>query len=168
MIEYTVRPRDSLGSIAERFDRSLEDLLALNPQYRGREHRIAVGELIRLPNVGDPVVIADEQDDSTDVGRAALDAAAPEAASDTAQFLRVAKGQLTFDAEGREDPDSPWFSRKLHVPSESSGVTIGRGYDMKHRSAAQVERELSEAGVPAEDARRLGPGGIILVHGVHK
>ena len=41
--------------------------------------------------------------------------------------LRVAAGQVTFDAEGNDTPGSLYFSRVVHWPGNSkSGVTIGR------------------------------------------
>ncbi|WLI78207.1 peptidoglycan-binding protein [Kosakonia sp. H02] len=62
--------------------------------------------------------------------------------------LQVQEGQLTFDYEGvdyitavepfRQPARMPWFSRILHHPSSDSGVTLGRGYDMKKRSAGSI------------------------------
>ncbi|EOG6407694.1 pesticin C-terminus-like muramidase [Salmonella enterica subsp. diarizonae serovar 11:k:z53] len=46
------------------------------------------------------------------------------------KWLTVPKGQLTFDAEGNDNNDSPYFSRHIHWPGGVSGVTIGRGYDL--------------------------------------
>src|SRR5207244_1770552 len=54
-------------------------------------------------------------------------------------------GQLTFDAEGREG--GAFHSRKLHQPTTASGVTIGRGYDMKMRTSAEVAADLAASGV---------------------
>lgn len=66
--------------------------------------------------------------------------------------LQVGFAQRTFDAEGLEEPGR-FFSRRIAFPGgSSSGVTIGRGYDMGHRSAAAVTRELKAAGVSSEDA----------------
>lgn len=65
--------------------------------------------------------------------------------------LKVERGQMTFDAEGREG--GRWHSRKPHVPSESSGLTIGRGYDMKHRGAKGIEKDLLAAGLSEVDAK---------------
>ena len=52
------------------------------------------------------------------------------------------EGLLTFRAEGNNIKGSRYYSRVLHwpgIPSQckrfGSGVTIGRGYDMKHRSS---------------------------------
>ncbi|EIO4562494.1 hypothetical protein LQM11_003074 [Vibrio parahaemolyticus] len=53
------------------------------------------------------------------------------------KWLKVPKGQLTFDAEGNDDENSIYFTRKAHVPTNNngvvignSGVTIGRGLDV--------------------------------------
>lgn len=54
------------------------------------------------------------------------------------------RGRLTFDAEGQEG--GPWHSRHFHVPSAASGLTIGRGYDMKLRSKSDVRDDLIAAG----------------------
>ena len=65
--------------------------------------------------------------------------------------LRVGFGQTTFDAEGLESR-GPHFSRVMHWPGGASGVTIGRGYDMGHRTRLQVLTELRNAGMPEGDA----------------
>jgi len=67
--------------------------------------------------------------------------------------LKPKKGTLTFDSEGQEG--GPYHSRKLHVPSMTSGLTIGRGYDMKTKSAAQIQADLHAAGVADGDAKVL-------------
>ncbi len=71
--------------------------------------------------------------------------------------LSVKEGQLTFDYEGidyitavdpfRQPTRMPCFSRILHHPSIGSGVTIGRGYDMKKRSAGEILFTLRLAGI---------------------
>ncbi|MEO3430440.1 hypothetical protein AAFN88_16400 [Pelagibius sp. CAU 1746] len=62
-----------------------------------------------------------------------------------------AAGRLTFDAEGQEG--GRFHSRHFHVPNSSSGLTIGRGYDMKLRSKADIRDDLLAAGVePAKAA----------------
>jgi hypothetical protein len=63
----------------------------------------------------------------------------------------VPHGQLTFDAEGTEG--GPYHSRRPHVPTDTSGLTIGRGYDMKERSASQITSDLTRAGVPEATAK---------------
>jgi YD repeat-containing protein len=76
----------------------------------------------------------------------------------TGNPLKVSKGQITFDSEGRETPGKFGFSRVLHWPKGASGVTIGRGYDMKGRSQSGVYRDLVAAGVPDAHARIISRG----------
>ncbi len=64
-----------------------------------------------------------------------------------------AVGRLTFDVEGQEG--GPFHSRCLHVPSQSSGLTLGRGYDMKERTKAEVRDDLVSAGVAAATANLI-------------
>ncbi|MFE8070092.1 hypothetical protein QQM79_03450 [Marinobacteraceae bacterium S3BR75-40.1] len=63
------------------------------------------------------------------------------------------KGRLTWEAEGHEG--GRYHSRILHVPSASSGLTIGRGYDLKERSRAEVTRDLAAAGLAPDRATVL-------------
>ena len=67
--------------------------------------------------------------------------------------MAITKGLLTYEAEGMEG--GPYHSRKLHVPSNSSGLTIGRGYDMKEKTSETIEADLTEAGVENGDAKLL-------------
>jgi hypothetical protein len=73
--------------------------------------------------------------------------------------FKVPKGQQTFDSEGKENPGGKNHSRVAHWPGGSSGVTLGRGYDMKNRKPAAVERDLIGAGVPADVAKQYSAGG---------
>ncbi len=66
------------------------------------------------------------------------------------------RGILTWEAEGNEG--GRFHSRVLHVPSNTSGLTIGRGYDMKDRSAAEVKKHLVAAGVDAKKAEVVSKG----------
>ncbi|MEH5010265.1 peptidoglycan-binding protein [Phytobacter diazotrophicus] len=71
--------------------------------------------------------------------------------------LNVKEGQITFDAEGkdyitavepfRQPKHIRQFSRILHWPEGDSGVTIGRGYDMKKRSAGRILTEMRQSGI---------------------
>jgi hypothetical protein len=65
--------------------------------------------------------------------------------------FQVPRGQLTFDAEGTEG--GRFHSRKPHVPTDSSGLTIGRGYDMKQRSSKKIIQDLEAAGLPEASAK---------------
>jgi len=60
------------------------------------------------------------------------------------------KGRFIFMNEGNEG--GPFHSRKFHVPGPTSGLTIGRGYDMKERSKAEIKTHLINAGISATDA----------------
>ena len=64
----------------------------------------------------------------------------------------VPRGQITFDVEGNEG--GRWHSRTPHLPSDSSGLTIGRGYDMRYRSAEQITKQMTDAGIPPETAKK--------------
>lgn len=68
--------------------------------------------------------------------------------------MTIMQGFLTYDAEGTEG--GPFMSRVLHVPSSTSGLTIGRGYDMKEKSAQKITNDLVEAGVDEEQSKLLG------------
>ncbi|CAB4005152.1 Hypothetical predicted protein [Paramuricea clavata] len=67
--------------------------------------------------------------------------------------FKVNRGQLTFDAEGQEG--GRFHSRKLHVPTDKSGLTIGRGYDMKEKTKKQIETDLRKAGIDKAKAKLL-------------
>ena len=77
---------------------------------------------------------------------------------ETPDNLKVKKGQMTFNVEGSDNPKSRYFSRRPHWPGGASGVTIGRGYDMKFRTEQSVYLDLTGAGVPKGDAEKLKKG----------
>ena len=61
--------------------------------------------------------------------------------------LSVNEGQITFDAEGNDDPNSRYFTRTIHYPPVgNSGVTMGRGYDMGSRSQEEIRNHLEASG----------------------
>ncbi|WP_436883200.1 hypothetical protein [Enterobacter asburiae] len=64
------------------------------------------------------------------------------------KWLKVDKGQLTFDAEGNDQDASPWFSRKIHWPGGVSGVTIGRGYDLGQQASSEADLSLTGVANP--------------------
>ncbi len=74
------------------------------------------------------------------------------------QASAVINGQVTFNAEGNDNPRSPFFSRVLHWPGGASGVTIGRGYDLGSRTFKQVVTDLTASGVPASQAKQIAAG----------
>ncbi|MFZ6743491.1 pesticin C-terminus-like muramidase [Undibacterium sp. JH2W] len=73
-------------------------------------------------------------------------------------LLKVPAGQITFNAEGNDVPKSQFFTRTLHHPTAGSGVTIGRGYDMKERTPEQVKQDLISAGLSQEQAEKYARG----------
>ncbi|XP_057313644.1 uncharacterized protein LOC130654963 [Hydractinia symbiolongicarpus] len=66
--------------------------------------------------------------------------------------------KIIWKAEGNNNPKSIYFSRRAHVPPGGSGLTIGRGYDMKERSKEEAYNDLIKAGVPKEQAEKLSGG----------
>ena len=72
--------------------------------------------------------------------------------------MKVENGQLTFDAEGNDNPDSPYFSRRLHVPSRWSGITLGRGYDIKYKKKRTVMNDLLRTGIAWHIAMKISGG----------
>jgi hypothetical protein len=73
--------------------------------------------------------------------------------------LQVSEGQTTFDAEGSDNPKSLYYSRRASVPTESSGLTIGRGYDMKERDRDEIVEDLTSAGLDPEAAAKYADAG---------
>lgn len=66
------------------------------------------------------------------------------------------EGALTFRVEGQEG--GQYHTREFHVPSPESGLTIGRGYDMKLRTKSEVRDDLVDAGVKPEKATLISQG----------
>lgn len=71
-------------------------------------------------------------------------------------FLKVERGQVTFDSEGNEG--GRWHSRTPHVPSNNSGLTIGRGYDMKFRTKESIKEDMLAAGIEEATAEKYAGG----------
>jgi hypothetical protein len=63
---------------------------------------------------------------------------------------------LTWSVEGEES--GRYASRAIHFPGGNSGVTIGRGYDMRLRSREEIELDLKAVGVGADAARAISAG----------
>ena len=70
----------------------------------------------------------------------------PPSAQGSQGDFQVDAGQLTFDAEGMEQRGR-YFSRNPHVPTDSSGVTLGRGYDMRDKTPAGINADLTACGL---------------------
>lgn len=67
----------------------------------------------------------------------------------------VKDGLVTFLSEGNDSPTSIAYSRKLHHPTFNSGVTIGRGYDMKQRSKIAIYHDLISVGISSKKAKEI-------------
>jgi len=69
------------------------------------------------------------------------------------KYSKLDKGKLTWDSEGQNtDENALYYSLKLHVPTSESGLTLGRGYDMKEKSSTKIKNELIKAGVDSTNA----------------
>jgi hypothetical protein len=54
-------------------------------------------------------------------------------------------GEVTWESEGTEG--SRYHSRCYHLPTNASGLTIGRGYDMKEKTQKKISDDLVSAGL---------------------
>jgi Bacterial toxin homologue of phage lysozyme, C-term len=76
----------------------------------------------------------------------------------TPDYFSVSAGQVTFDAEGNNDPDSPYYSLQIQWAGGNSGVTIGRGFDEGSRTPKQATADLVGAGIPLTQAKEIAKG----------
>jgi len=67
---------------------------------------------------------------------------------DKKSLVEPKEGIVTFKSEGTEG--GRYHSRILHVPSNSSGLTVGRGYDMGLKSSAKIAADLGKAGIDSQ------------------
>jgi hypothetical protein len=72
--------------------------------------------------------------------------------------LNVNAGQFTFDLEGNDQQGTRNDSRVLHHPDKNSGVTLGRGVDLKDFTPEMVDALFTAAGFPAETVEVLKRG----------
>lgn len=153
---YTVQSGDTLSKIAERTlgdPNRWREIAALNNIADPKSLR--VGQTIQIPSgakSGNTPGTAEQTPDQTNAGPP------PDPTRDarnTDDPLTVERGQVTFDSEGNDRQGSIHFTRVLHHPTANSGVTIGRGYDMKERSAAEIQRHMLASGVDAGTATTL-------------
>ena len=156
-----VRAGDTLSAIAQRAlgdSRRWQELAQLNGLTSGTPLR--PGQKLRLPasvqgpRGGGPQPSAPNSAEEPPAAPALQPP--PPAAGGKDQAPK--KGAITFGAEGSADPRSPFYSRRLHWPGGGSGVTIGRGYDCKERTAKEVVAHLTAAGVGEGDAKRISGG----------
>ena len=146
---YTVKRGDTLSMIASRHGVTLVALLAANPRQKANPNAINIGDKLEIP--GKKPTAARKVAKKKVPTRPSR--AVPGAAAVEDHFI-VPFGQLTFDAEGLENPGR-FFSRRLHVPGPWSGATIGRGYDLRKRSRNEIIADLRASGVAQATAQKL-------------
>ncbi|WP_241592126.1 hypothetical protein [Rosenbergiella epipactidis] len=79
--------------------------------------------------------------------------------------MKPKKGMLTSMAEGDNIPHSKYYSRKIHWPGNAaqcskfgSGITLGKGYDLKYRTELEVISDLTSSGISVEKAKQIAKG----------
>jgi len=147
-MEHTIKAGEYLSLIANKYSIPLGQLLSANPRYKANPDSIRVGDKLVIP------VTAKKKISRKKISKKKTSRNLSTSGLTTTDFFNVPAGQLTFDAEGLETPGK-YFSRKPHVPGPSSGVTIGRGYDMRERSEDEIVSDLSASGVPMVKARKF-------------
>jgi LysM repeat protein len=154
MSTHRVVAGDTLSKIARDHGLELNELLALNPEYKANPNDIDVGDVVQLSSRTRTSEAGARKKKKKAKARKAQRRARPTpVAAATGGNFQVPRGQVTFDAEGMEG--GPFHSRRLHVPGPTSGATIGRGYDMGQRSQDEIVSDLTAAGLGEEDAKSL-------------
>lgn len=108
------------------------------------------------PSKAHPTGLVDEQNETNNVLPIKIDALlaknAPQASTEGYPNFTVAQGQFTFDVEGVKGKDGgPGQTRAPHWPGGVSGVTIGRGYDLKTSLLPPGVPETSRASSERKD-----------------
>lgn len=145
---WEVKAGDTLGAIARRTGTSVAELARVNGL--ADPDRLAVGQVLKLPPAA-PAPTATTAPTAT---------AAPAAAS-------AAAGSSTPAGSGLSPAGTAFLyaheaqagvSNHLHWPGGASGVTLGPGYDMKGRTAGEVQQDLVAIGIDAGTARDIAAG----------
>jgi len=68
-------------------------------------------------------------------------------------IIKPKMGIITWLSEGNEG--GQFHSRKLHVPNLNSGLTIGRGYDMKLKPKSTIKTDLISVGIDISLANKV-------------
>lgn len=164
----TVKPGDNLSAIAKRELGSsarwpdiarLNGLTASTPLRPGQKLRMPAGAQPRAAAARPPREAEPEQTPLSPDPPAEVAVPPPKPAeAATGKPPTPDKGKITFDTEGSSDASSPYYSRKLHWPGSASGVTIGRGYDLKERKQKEAVAHLTLAGISESVAERIAKG----------
>jgi hypothetical protein len=67
-------------------------------------------------------------------------------------------GKTNGKAFTKSSEGNPQNTKFAHSPGGASGVTLGYGYDLKHRTKKEVYKALIDAGVNEKDAKKLSDG----------
>lgn len=158
---YTVQSGDTLSKIAEKLlgdPNRWREIAALNSIADPRSLR--AGQVLQVPAGGQQTGGQQTGGQTAEAPQAEVEQPTDPTAEtqETDDPLKVSRGQVTFDSEGNDQKGSRYYSRVLHHPLPSSGVTIGRGYDMKHRDADQIRRHMLAAGLDEGTANTLTGG----------
>jgi|TARA_B100000315_G_scaffold260871_1_gene326650 hypothetical protein len=145
-MDHIVKRGEYLSLIAAKHKISLTKLLAANPRYKADPGSVDIGDKLVIPRA----IKKKPKRKKTPTTRKNRTSTAPASIDN----FTVPAGQLTFDAEGME-VEGKYFSRKPHVPGAWSGITIGRGYDMKDRSSDEIIEDLTTSGVSLTKARKF-------------
>jgi hypothetical protein len=85
--------------------------------------------------------------------------AAPQAESKNATAHHISPSGIRFIyTEEAYRGDKPGCSNHLHWPKGASGVTLGAGYDMRRRSADDIQRDMLDIGLHLETAKKVAKG----------
>ncbi len=139
---YTVRKGDTLGAIASKTGQSVDALARLNGL--SDPDKLSIGQTLKIGgSTAAPAAKA----------TATQQVSASQSGGATASGLSQKGMDFIYDHEAQKG-----VSNKLHWPKGASGVTLGPGYDMKGRSSAEIERDLTAVGVDPAAARKAGEG----------
>lgn len=144
---WEVKAGDTLGAIARRTGTSVAELARINSL--ADPDRLTVGQVLKLP----PAAAAPAAAPAPAAAAAAAPAAGGSSAPAAATGLSPAGTAFLYAHEAQAG-----VSNHLHWPGGASGVTLGPGYDMKGRTAGEVQQDLVAIGIDAGTARDIAAG----------
>lgn len=137
---YTVKKGDTLGAIAAKTGQSVDALARLNGL--SDPDKLSIGQTLKIGSAAPATKTT-----------ATAQASAPKSGGASASGLSENGKDFLYNHEAQKG-----VSNHLHWPKAGSGVTLGPGYDMKGRSSAEIERDLTAIGVDPAAARKAGEG----------
>jgi len=104
--------------------------------------------------VATPAIVAPGPASSKHLSKTRTPSVTPGGKAGSKGTLEVVRGELTALGEGSDAQ-----TKFIHWPNTaSSGVTLGKGYDIGSRSATQVIEELTAAGMTKTKAKKIANG----------